>query len=81
MRIEEIFSEACKKGIYFKDLGEIRTWGIDDSDQMIIVDFKENRLILLYRGHLKLWYEDACLPGDYGKTWALTREELEEKKQ
>ena len=76
----DIFHKACLNGIYFKESGIIDSWGIDDDDEAILVDLNKNKLVLLYDSILSgLIYQGTCYPEDYGKSWALTREELEEK--
>ena len=76
----DVFYKACLNGIYYKDSGIIDSWGIDDYDEMILVDLKENKLVMLYDSSLSgLIYEGACYPDNYGITWALTKEELEGK--
>ena len=71
--------KALKNGVYY-DIGSktIRYYEIDGS-QYIDIDIQDQFLNLMYVSP----YEDSChcemslALDDYGKTWALTKEELE----
>lgn len=70
---------ALKNGVYY-DIGSktIRYYEID-GNQYIDIDIQDQFLNLMYASP----YEDSChcemslALNDYGKTWALTKEELE----
>jgi len=70
--IEELCKEVTKQPYYQKYLdGTISK--VDDTDCVAIYSFEENAIALLYYGECSF----ILKINEYGKTWALTKEELE----
>lgn len=69
--IEELCKEVTKQPYYQKYLdGTISK--VDDTDCVALYCFEENAIALIYAGE---WYGSLRI-NEYGKTWALTKEEL-----
>jgi len=70
--IEELCEKVTKQPYYQKYLdGTISK--VDDTDCTALYSFEENAIALIYAGE---WYGSLKI-NEYGKTWALTRKELE----
>lgn len=73
----DILFKACKDGFYYKDCGEYISYACKQNNANIY--FNSTTLIYLERNYVDYLEIDVDYYAlkDYGKTWALTREELE----
>ena len=68
------FKIKSAKSVYVKELGK-------DCSEMLVRPSKDS-IDVCYKGFVNIPECDSCLQlKDYGKTWALTKEELEHKKR
>ena len=70
----DILFKACKNGFYYKDCGKYISYACKQDNGEIY--FNSKTIIYLERNYFETDVDYYALK-DYGKTWALTKEELE----
>jgi len=70
--IEELCEKVTKQP-YYQKYSDGTISKVDDTDCIALYYFEENAIVLIYAGE---WYDNLKI-NEYGKTWAITKEELE----